>query len=85
VVAINRNQWSRSVGTRRLLNCLEDELDRLPLMQHALKLLYTEKSLATRRSDLTIDVNDFVRVFGLGGDFDLLSPKARLANSDRRY
>jgi len=62
-----------------LLNSLEDELDRLPLMQHALKLLYSEKSSAKHRHDVTIGVDDFIRVFKLPADLDLSSPEGRRA------
>jgi WD40 repeat protein/energy-coupling factor transporter ATP-binding protein EcfA2 len=62
-----------------LLNCLEEELDRLPLMQHALKLLYSEKSSAEQRHDVTIGVDDFIRVFELPPDLDLSSPEGRRA------
>jgi WD40 repeat protein len=62
-----------------LLNCLEEEFDRLPLMQHALKLLYTEKRSAEGRRDVTIRVEDFIRVFKLPQDIDLSSSEGRLA------
>jgi WD40 repeat protein/energy-coupling factor transporter ATP-binding protein EcfA2 len=62
-----------------LLNCLEDEFDRLPLMQHALKVLYTKKRAATGRSDVTIGVEDFIRVFELPQDIDLSSSQGRVA------
>lgn len=61
------------------LNCLEDELDKLPLMQHALKILYREKCTAEGRQDVTIDVADFVRVFRLPPSLNLSSPEGRLA------
>src|ERR1043166_3439229 len=62
-----------------LLNSLEDELDRLPLMQHALKLLYSEKSSTERRHDVTLGMDDFIRVFKLSTDLDLSSPEGRRA------
>jgi energy-coupling factor transporter ATP-binding protein EcfA2 len=74
--------WGGSISpafSTWLLNCLEEELDKLPLMQHALKLLYNEKSVAEGRGDVTIDVDDFVRVFRLSRQLDLSSPEGRLA------
>jgi WD40 repeat protein/energy-coupling factor transporter ATP-binding protein EcfA2 len=62
-----------------LLNCLEEELDKLPLMQHALKLLYGAKCSAEGRRDVTMDIDDFIRVFGLAPDLDLSSPQGRVA------
>ncbi|MFQ3456295.1 AAA family ATPase [Bradyrhizobium sp. UFLA01-814] len=62
-----------------LLNCLEDELDRLPLMQHALRRLYAAKTLAENRKDVTIGLEDFVRVFELPEKLDLMSAEGRLA------
>lgn len=62
-----------------LLNCLEDELDKLPLMQHALRVLYAAKTSAEGRKDVTIGLADFVRVFGLSEKLDLTSAEGRLA------
>ncbi|GIQ78671.1 AAA family ATPase [Bradyrhizobium sp. RD5-C2] len=62
-----------------LLNCLEDELDKLPLMQHALRLLYAAKTSADGRKDVTIGLADFTRVFGLPEKLDLTSGEGRLA------
>ena len=62
-----------------LLNCLEEELDKLPLMQHALRVLYAAKSSKDGRRDVTIDLDDFLRVFGLPPNLDLFSAEGRLA------
>ena len=74
--------WGGSIEpifTTWLLNSLEEELDKLPLMQHALKLLYAAKSDSEKRRDVTIGAADFIRVFGLDETLDLGSPEGRLA------
>lgn len=62
-----------------LLNCLEDELDKLPLMQHALRVLYAAKTSAEGHKDVIIGLADFVQVFGLPEKLDLMSAEGRLA------
>ena len=74
--------WGGSISSAFstwLLNCLEDELDKLPLMQHALRVLYAAKTSSSGRRDVTIDLGDFLRVFKLPPDFDLSSADGRLA------
>ena len=48
-----------------LLNALEEELDKLPIMQHALKLLYAHKRDKIGAGDVVITKSDFVEVFDL--------------------
>lgn len=62
-----------------LLNSLDEELDKLPLMQHALKLIYSRKSKAKNRTDITLDIEDFRAVFQLGEEIDFSVNESRFA------
>ena len=48
-----------------MLNGLEEQLDKLPLMQHALHLLYLHARKDQPRGHLTITLVDFFRIFGI--------------------
>jgi WD40 repeat protein/energy-coupling factor transporter ATP-binding protein EcfA2 len=74
--------WNGSISPELstwLLNCLEEELDKLPLMQHALRVLYAEKTSSGGPGNVTIDLDDFRRVFKLPPDLDLFSAEGRIA------
>jgi WD40 repeat protein len=62
-----------------LLNSLEEELDKLPLMQHALKIVYAHKTAREGRPDVTLGVEDFVAAFDLDPKLDFLSQESRRA------
>ncbi|MEM8848757.1 MAG: AAA family ATPase [Pseudomonadota bacterium] len=46
-----------------MLNGLEEQLDKLPLMQHALRLLYLEARKRVPTGEISIGLDDFFRVF----------------------
>lgn len=46
-----------------MLNGLEEQLDKLPLMQHALRLLYEDARRRIPDGEITITADDFFRVF----------------------
>lgn len=48
-----------------LLNGLEEQLDKLPLMQHALRLLYIDARRKQLDGHVTIGLSDFFRAFGI--------------------
>jgi WD40 repeat protein len=62
-----------------LLNSLDEELDKLPLMQHALKLLYAHKSGSEGRPDVHLTIEDFVGVFRLDPKIDFSHAESRFA------
>jgi hypothetical protein len=63
-----------------LLNSIEDEFDKLPLLQHAMKLLYRQKGGTGEIGDhgaVTITLGDFFSLFGFGTDLDPSDPQTR--------
>ncbi|WP_417725413.1 NACHT and WD repeat domain-containing protein [Salipiger sp.] len=48
-----------------MLNGLEEQLDKLPLMQHALRLLYLDARRKQPEGPITIRLPDFYEVFGI--------------------
>lgn len=70
-----------------LLNGLEEELDKLPLMQHLLKILYDQKRAQSDTQTFTIDFEDFNTAFkstSSDGSDELGAPEAiRRSLSDR--
>ncbi|MEM7641808.1 MAG: AAA family ATPase [Pseudomonadota bacterium] len=50
-----------------MLNGLEEQLDKLPLMQHALRLLYIEARRKMPTGEIAIGLEDFFRAFGIDG------------------
>lgn len=62
-----------------LLNSLDEELDKLPLMQHALKLLYAHKSGGESRPDVHLTIEDFAAVFDPSSKFDFSRSESRFA------
>jgi energy-coupling factor transporter ATP-binding protein EcfA2 len=75
-----------------LLNSIEDEFDKLPLLQHTLKLLYQEKCTelqgetspvapagpdrGARRPELTIGLRDFLSYFSFEPGLELTNPQS---------
>lgn len=51
-----------------MLNGLEEQLDKLPLMQHALRLLYDDARDKAPKGPITIGIDDFFRVFQIEQD-----------------
>jgi WD40 repeat protein/energy-coupling factor transporter ATP-binding protein EcfA2 len=65
-----------------LLNSLDEELDKLPLMQHALKLLYAHKTAAEGRPDVSLAIEDFISVFDFDAKLDFSASESRFALRD---
>ena len=53
-----------------LLNGLEEQLDKLPLMQHALRLLYIDARLRQPEGPISIGLPDFFRAFDITEDIN---------------
>lgn len=62
-----------------LLNGLEEQLDKLPLMQHALRLLYIEARKNTPDGEVNISLEDFYRTFAIKDHEASLSAKGHHA------
>ena len=69
-----------------LLNSIEDELDKLPLLQHVMKLLYRHKGGRLRAAyedagkppSVTIKLEDFFSLFAFGSHLDPSDPRSRI-------
>jgi WD40 repeat protein/energy-coupling factor transporter ATP-binding protein EcfA2 len=62
-----------------LLNSLDEELDKLPLMQHALKLLYAHKTATDGRPDVTLGLDEFTKVFRIDTGASFSASESRFA------
>ncbi|MCK0143010.1 AAA family ATPase [Aliiroseovarius sp. F20344] len=64
--------------TVRILNDLEREMDKLPLMQHALRLLYSKKKQADPDKAPIIGLDDFTAEFNISSRISIGEPRSAL-------
>ena len=62
-----------------LLNSLDEELDKLPLMQHALKLLYSRKTALEGKPGVALGIDDYAAVFKLDASVEVSASESRYA------